>query len=140
MGTMAAEPVQLKPRDPESKGFVERVNGYFETSFMPGRTFTSPADFNAQLLGWLGRANHRRVRAIAARPTEAIAADRAAMLPLPPGRPGHRAPHLGAVGPGLLRADRWQRLLRGPDRDRRIAGMPGSRWKAGCGLGPGRSR
>ncbi|MGQ1840131.1 IS21 family transposase [Kocuria turfanensis] len=93
MGTLAAELVQLKPRDPESKGIVERVNGYFETSFMPGRTFSSPADFNAQLRGWLGRANTRRVRSIGARPTEAIAADRAAMLPLPPVAPavGHRS-------------------------------------------------
>lgn len=40
--------VQLKPHDPESKGLVERRNGYFETSFMPGRDFASPADFNEQ--------------------------------------------------------------------------------------------
>jgi hypothetical protein len=93
MGTMAAELVQLKPYDPESKGIVERANGYLETSFLPGRTFTGPADFNAQLRDWLGRANTRRVRSIAARPTEAITADRAAMLPLPPVAPavGHRA-------------------------------------------------
>ena len=39
--------------DPEAKGLVERANGYLETSFLPGRTFTSPADFNAQLAGWL---------------------------------------------------------------------------------------
>ena len=49
MGTMAATLVQLKPYDPESKGIVERANGYLETSFLPGRSFASPADFNAQL-------------------------------------------------------------------------------------------
>ncbi|PWD94414.1 IS21 family transposase, partial [Dietzia maris] len=92
MGTMAATLVQLKPYDPESKGIVERANGYLETSFLPGRSFASPADFNAQLRHWLVGANTRRVRAIAARPAELIAADRAAMLPVPPVAPalGHR--------------------------------------------------
>ncbi|WP_220183419.1 IS21 family transposase [Kocuria rosea] len=92
MGTMAATLVQLKPYDPESKGIVERANGYLETSFLPGRSFASPADFNAQLRQWLVGANTRRVRAIAARPAELIAADRAAMLPVPPVAPaiGHR--------------------------------------------------
>jgi transposase len=86
-GTLATQIVQLRPRDPESKGIVERRNGFFETSFMPGRQFTSPADFNAQLTGWLERANHRVVRTIRARPADLIEADRAAMLPLPPAAP-----------------------------------------------------
>src|SRR5690606_10322355 len=43
------------PRDPEAKGLVERTNGYFETSFLPGRTFTCVADFNTQLTEWLSR-------------------------------------------------------------------------------------
>ncbi|MGH3850980.1 MAG: helix-turn-helix domain-containing protein, partial [Pseudonocardiaceae bacterium] len=34
-GTLATRLHQLKPRDPESKGIVERRNGFFETSFMP---------------------------------------------------------------------------------------------------------
>ena len=33
--------------DPEAKGLVERANGYFETSFLPGRRFEYVADFNA---------------------------------------------------------------------------------------------
>ena len=53
MGTLATTLVLLPPRDPESKGIVERRNGWFETSFMPGRTFTSPADFNTQFGDWL---------------------------------------------------------------------------------------
>lgn len=84
VGTLATRMVQLKPFDPESKGIVERSNGYLETSFMPGRTFASPADFNAQLAEWLPRANARLVRTIKARPTDLIDTDRAAMLPLPP--------------------------------------------------------
>lgn len=83
-GTLATEIVQLKPRDPESKGIVERRNGYFETSFMPGRTFTSPADFNSQFTEWLAGANQRVVRTIKASPVDLVDADRAAMLPLPP--------------------------------------------------------
>lgn len=84
MGTLATKLVLLPPNDPESKGLVERRNGWFETSFMPGRTFTSPADFNAQFTDWLTRANARVVRTIKAAPVDLIDADRAAMLPLPP--------------------------------------------------------
>ena len=53
MGTLATKLVLLPPNDPESKGLLERRNGWFETSFMPGRTFRSPADFNASsVTGW----------------------------------------------------------------------------------------
>ncbi len=48
MGTLATKLVLLAPNDPESTGLVERRNGWFETSFMPGRSFRSPADFNTQ--------------------------------------------------------------------------------------------
>ena len=84
MGILAAKLVLLPPRDPESKGVVERRNGWFETSFMPGRTFTSPGDFNTQFTDWLDTANTKVVRTIKAAPTDLIDADRAAMLPLPP--------------------------------------------------------
>ena len=84
MGTLATRLVLLPPKDPESKGLVERRNGWFETSFMPGRTFESPADFNTQFGDWLTRANGRVVRTIKATPLSLLDADRAAMLPLPP--------------------------------------------------------
>jgi hypothetical protein len=84
MGTLATKLVLLPPRDPESKGMVERRNGWFETSFMPGRSFTSPTDFNAQFAEWLTLANARVVRTIKAAPLDLIDTDRAAMLPLPP--------------------------------------------------------
>ena len=84
MGTLATRLVLLAPRDPESKGVVERRNGWFETSFMPGRSFTSPGDFNDQFTEWLRRANARVVRTIKAAPVDLIEADRAAMLALPP--------------------------------------------------------
>jgi hypothetical protein len=84
MGTLATKLVLLPPRDPESKGVVERRNGWFETSFMPGRVFSCPGDFNAQFADWLMRANARVVRTIKAAPVDLVDADRAAMLPLPP--------------------------------------------------------
>jgi hypothetical protein len=43
---------------------VERTNGYLETSFLPGRRFASPADFNTQLGDWLPRANTHTVRSL----------------------------------------------------------------------------
>jgi hypothetical protein len=82
-GTLATRLVQARPYDPETKGIVERANQYLETSFLPGRVFTSPADFTAQLQAWLPRANSRVVRALGARPVDLVVADRAAMLPLP---------------------------------------------------------
>jgi hypothetical protein len=84
IGTLAARLVLLPPNDPESKGIVERRNGWFETSFMPGRSFDSPGDFNAQFAGWLARANTRVVRTTGASPASRLDADLAAMLPLPP--------------------------------------------------------
>ena len=84
MGTLATRLVLLRPRDPESKGIVERRNGWFETSFMPGRSFASPADFNDQFTDWLATANQKVVRTTKARPTDLLEKDRAAMLALPP--------------------------------------------------------
>ena len=86
-GTLATRVHLLRPHDPESKGVVERRNGFFETSFMPGRRFVSPADFNAQFADWLDTANGRQVRTIKTRPIDLVDVDRAAMLALPPVAP-----------------------------------------------------
>ena len=83
-GTLATRVVLLPPKDPESKGVVERRNGWFETSFMPARSFVSPADFTAQFDRWLASANARPVRTVGAAPLDRLEADRAAMLALPP--------------------------------------------------------
>lgn len=66
---------------------VERANGYLGTSFLPGRHFDAPTDFNAQLSEWLLRANTRTVRAIRGRPVDLLETDYQAMLPLPPVTP-----------------------------------------------------
>jgi transposase len=76
-----------KPADPEAKGMLERFHDYLERSFLPGRTFTSPEDFNSQLSEWVARANTRRMRVLGCSPADRIAADKAAMMPLPPVAP-----------------------------------------------------
>jgi transposase len=86
-GTLGIKVIQCRPADPEAKGLVERANGYLETSFLPGRSFTSPADFNAQLTAWLVRANQRQHRRLGCRPADRWEADRAAMVTLPPVAP-----------------------------------------------------
>lgn len=83
-GTLAVKLIQAPPYDPETKGVVERANGYLRTSFLPGRQFTSPTDFNTQLDRWLSIANTREHRVTHRRPVEALTEDRAAMAPLPP--------------------------------------------------------
>ena len=86
-GVLAAKVIICRPADPEAKGLIERSHDYLERSFLPGRTFASPADFNAQLAAWLAIVNTRPRRALGCSPTDRIGADRAAMLALPPVAP-----------------------------------------------------
>lgn len=86
-GTLGAKVVVCRPADLEAKGLLERAHDYLERSFLPGRTFTCPADFNAQLGGWLATVNRRVRRALGCAPIDRITADRAAMLSLPPVAP-----------------------------------------------------
>jgi hypothetical protein len=105
-GTLGVRIRLAPPRDPESKGLVERRNGFFETSFLPGRTFTSPFDFNTQISQWLSdRANVRHLRAIGARPVDLWPADRAGMVALPP-----VAPVIGLTGRVRLGRDYYVRI------------------------------
>ena len=76
--------VFCRPRDPEAKGAVERLQQYMESSFEPGRRFANEADFQAQLDGWFrDRANARLHRVIRAVPAERLAQERERMRPLP---------------------------------------------------------
>jgi len=86
-GTLATKVIICKPADPEAKGLVERAHDYLERSFLPGRSFASPAEFNTQLDTWLAVVNRRHRRALGCAPTDRIVADRAAMLALPPVAP-----------------------------------------------------
>ncbi|MFE0044547.1 IS21 family transposase [Streptomyces albireticuli] len=83
-GLLGIRIILCKPRDPEAKGLVERANGYLETSFLPGRVFTSPADFNVQLADWLTKANRRLHRTLQAKPADRLDADKSRMLGIPP--------------------------------------------------------
>ena len=80
---MGVQAVRARPI-PEAKGMVERTNGYYETSFLPGRRFDDVADFNRQFTGWLRRANSRIHATTRQRPAEAIFEDRGSMLAFPP--------------------------------------------------------
>lgn len=104
-GTLGTKVLVLRPRDPEAKGIIERAHDYLERSFLPGRTFTGPADFNAQLQAWLDEVNQRRRRVLGCAPVERVAADTAAMLPLPP-----LAPATGWRWSGRLPRDFYVRI------------------------------
>jgi transposase len=87
-GVLGTRLIQARPYDPETKGLVERANGYLGSSFLPGRTFSSPSDFNTQLCEWLASvANSRKHATTRMVPVEALTADRAAMALLPPAAP-----------------------------------------------------
>jgi transposase len=104
-GTLGTKVLICRPADPEAKGLVERLHDYLERSFLPGRIFTGPADFNSQISSWLTRANSRPKRALGCAPTARIAADRAAMLALPP-----VAPAVGWRASTRLARDHYVRL------------------------------
>jgi transposase len=104
-GTLGAKVLICKPRDPEAKGLIERAHDYLERVFLPGRSFTGPADFNTQLTAWLAIVNRRPRRALGCAPTDRIAADRAAMLTLPP-----VAPAVGWRAATRLARDHYVRL------------------------------
>ena len=104
-GVLGSKVLICKPADPEAKGVIERAHDYLETSFLPGRSFASPGDFNAQLGEWLAIVNTRNRRALGCSPAERIGADRAAMLALPP-----VAPATGWRNSLILPRDHWVRL------------------------------
>lgn len=104
-GVLAAKVIICRPADPEAKGLIERSHDYLERSFLPGRRFASPADFNAQLTDWLALVNTRPRRVLGCAPTDRIGADRAAMLGLPP-----VAPAVGWYASLRLPRDHYVRL------------------------------
>jgi len=71
-GTLGMGVVICRPGDPEAKGLVERANGYLERSFLPGRRFSSPTDFNTQLIVWLEKANNRIHDTLRCRPSDRL--------------------------------------------------------------------
>ncbi len=70
-------------RDPQAKGAVERLQGYLETNFEPGRQFVNERDYQAQLDAWFAKANARTHRTLRCRPVDRLIAEREAMSALP---------------------------------------------------------
>jgi len=74
----------LEPHDPQSKGVVERLQGFMETSFEPGRSFANELDYQEQLDRWFaGRANLRFHRTLRCRPADRLVEELQVMRPLP---------------------------------------------------------
>ena len=71
------------PGDCQAKGVVERLQGYAETNFEPGRSFANHLDFQLQLDAWFLKANARTHRALRCRPVDRLADDVAAMIAAP---------------------------------------------------------
>ena len=72
-----------EPKDPQTKGGVERMQGYLETNFEPGRRFANHLDFQLQLDAWFEKANARAHRMLRARPIDRLAEELQVMRALP---------------------------------------------------------
>jgi transposase len=72
-----------EPSDPQAKGVVERLQGYIETNFEPGRRFANHLDFQLQLDAWFEKANARTHKTLRCRPVDRLDEERAAMGSLP---------------------------------------------------------
>jgi transposase len=75
------------PADPQAKGVVERLQGYMETNFEPGRRFANHLDFQLQLDAWFTKANARTHKTLRCRPVDRLAEEHAAMASLPAREP-----------------------------------------------------
>lgn len=70
-------------KDPQAKGVVERLQGYLESNFEPGRQFVNHLDFQLQLDAWFEKANGRAHRGLRARPIDRLAEEREVAHALP---------------------------------------------------------
>jgi len=76
-----------EPADPQAKGGVERLQGFAETNFEPGRAFANELDFQGQLDAWFDRVNARTHKTLRERPVDRLSRERELMAPLPPAPP-----------------------------------------------------
>jgi hypothetical protein len=72
-----------EPADPQAKGAVERLQGYLETNFEPGRSFANHLDFQLQLDAWFEKANARTHKTLRCRPVDRLAEELEVMRALP---------------------------------------------------------
>jgi hypothetical protein len=72
-----------EPADPQAKGAVERLQGYLETNFEPGRSFANHLDFQLPLDAWFEKANARTHKTLRCRPVDRLAEELEVMRALP---------------------------------------------------------
>jgi hypothetical protein len=83
-GYLGLKLIVLDPGKPESKGQVERTNGYLETSFLPLRDFQDIDDMQSQSDAWTDQVAYRRYhRRVGGRVGDAWAAERRYLHALP---------------------------------------------------------
>jgi transposase len=82
-GRLRVDWLFCEPADPQAKGVVERLQGYLESNFEPGRRFANHLDFQLQLDAWFEKANRRQHRGLRCRPLDRLAEEREVMRPLP---------------------------------------------------------
>jgi transposase len=73
--------------DPQAKGAVERLQGYAETNFEPGRRFANELDFQDQLDAWFAKVNARTHKTLRVRPVDRLATELDVMACLPRAMP-----------------------------------------------------
>jgi transposase len=73
--------------DAPAKGGVERLQGYLETNFEPGRCFANHLDFQLQLDAWFQKANARMHSTLRARPIDRLGEELEVMRALPASEP-----------------------------------------------------
>jgi transposase len=86
-GQLRVDWLFCEPADPQAKGVVERLQGYAETNFEPGRTFANELDFQDQLDAWFTKVNARTHKTLRARPADRLARELEVMAPLPASAP-----------------------------------------------------
>jgi len=83
-GYLGLKLIVLDPGKPESKGQVERTNGYLETSFLPLREFSDLDGLQSQSDLWTTEVAYRRHhRRVGGRVGDALAAERRYLRALP---------------------------------------------------------
>ncbi|MEX2196149.1 MAG: IS21 family transposase [Thermoleophilaceae bacterium] len=76
-----------EPADPQAKGCVERLQGYMETNFEPGRCYANELDYQLQLDAWFEKANARVHKTLRCRPIDRLLEERELMRALPAREP-----------------------------------------------------
>ena len=95
-----------EPADPQAKGAVERLQGYAETNFEPGRRFANELDFQDQLDAWFVKVNARTHKTLRARPADRLLEEQQVMRALPAAMPDTSRRWVTRVAPDpYLRVD-----------------------------------